>query len=327
MKLIIPCTDCDAETERLKNQGFSVSDCAPVASRTGMCELNFDVISPSPSKTLKSATKVAAPPQQALTATSTVDFIGRGNPLTQDGLDRAASDLDVSLSALWAIMTVETKGCGFLPDRRPLILFERHIFHKRTGGQFDSVAPDLSRSVQGGYGKGGAGQYDRLARAVALDRKAALESTSWGLGQVMGFNAKSAGYPDVETMVAAMSQTEDAQFLGMINFIANNNLSSYLKKDDWSGFAKHYNGEGFQKNRYDTKLQAAFARYSVGPIPNLDVRAAQLFLSYRGYSPGTVDGWYGTVTQNAVIKFQKEIGLPASGLLDNETLTALSCIS
>jgi hypothetical protein len=39
---------------------------------------------------------------------------------------------------------------------------------------------------------------------MTFDEQAALESASWGLGQVMGFNAKTAGFADVHAMVDAM---------------------------------------------------------------------------------------------------------------------------
>src|SRR5262245_55550212 len=137
-------------------------------------------------------------------------FKGIAKPLSEAGLTKAASDIGVERPALWAVMTVETKGCGFLADRRPQILFERHVFHKRTEGAFDQTDPDLSNPRAGGYGKGGAFQYERLARAIALKRDAALASTSWGLGQIMGFNAVAAGFADVEAMVRAMCNSEDA---------------------------------------------------------------------------------------------------------------------
>ena len=104
-------------------------------------------------------------------------FEGKGRPLTDDGLAQARRALGVDLATLWAVMTVETRGCGFLPSRRPVILFERHIFHRITDGRFDARAPDLSNPRAGGYGAGGEAQHERLARALALDRRAALEST------------------------------------------------------------------------------------------------------------------------------------------------------
>jgi hypothetical protein len=250
-------------------------------------------------------------------------FESFGLPLSEAGLAKASGDIGIGLPALWAVMTVETKGCGFLPDRRPLVLFERHVFHDRTNGRFDATAPDLSNRDPGGYGAGGAFQHGRLARAIALDRRAALESASWGLGQVMGYNAASAGFADVEAMVKAMSSSEDAQFQGMAGFITANKLSRFLQQGDWENFARRYNGPGFKKNRYDEKLADEHARYLKGPLPRLRLRAAQLLLTYRGFNPGPVDGWFGKKTKGALAEFQQAKGLPATGELDDATFSAL----
>ena len=250
-------------------------------------------------------------------------FEGSGKSLSKIGLQQSADPIGIALPALWAVTTVETKGCGFLPDRRPQILFERHKFHERTGGKFDTKAPDLSNSVPGGYGVGGAFQYDRLERAIKLDRTAALESTSWGMGQIMGFNATDIGFADVEAMVDAMCESEDAQLNAVASFINHNKLSPYLQQNDWGNFARHYNGPSYQTNHYDTKLASAAARYRMGPLPDLQVRAAQLYLTYLGFEPGTVDGWFGRQTQSALISFQQYHGLEASGHLDEATGTAL----
>lgn len=250
-------------------------------------------------------------------------FEGKGKPLSDSGLAKAGETLGVELPVLWAVMTVETRGCGFLPDRRPLILFERHWFRKRTNGRFDQVAPDLSNPTWGGYGKSGAYQYERLERAIQLDRTAALESTSWGLGQVMGFNAKAVGFADVEAMVQSMCDSEDAQFQGMVGFIQSNGLAKYLRSGDWASFARSYNGDDFQKNQYDSKLARAHARYKVGPLPDLRVRAAQMYLSFLGYNTGGVDGWFGEKSHRALMKFQSSKGMPSSGELDDATMAAL----
>lgn len=250
-------------------------------------------------------------------------FEGKGKPLSEVGLNEAANELGVGPPAIWAVMTVETKGCGFLSDRRPQILFERHIFRKRTNGQFDVVAPELSNRTAGGYGASGAFQYDRLTRAIALNRIAALESTSWGLGQVMGFNATEVGFSDVEAMVTAMCESEDSQLAAIVGFIKKNNLAQYLQQSDWSQFAFHYNGSSFKKNNYDNKLAKAHARYITGPLPSLKVRAVQLYLTFLDYTPGAVDGWFGQNTQNELIKFQKDKSLAPSGQLDAKTFDTL----
>jgi hypothetical protein len=53
-------------------------------------------------------------------------FQGTGQVLDSGGIAAACDTLRVHAAELWAVLTVETRGCGFLPDRRPLILFERH---------------------------------------------------------------------------------------------------------------------------------------------------------------------------------------------------------
>ena len=114
-----------------------------------------------------------------------MNFARAARPLHSDGLTAAARHDGVDPAALWTVVVVETSGCGFLSDRRPCILFERHIFSTRTGRRFDAAHPGISGSA-GGYGQPGAHQYERLEEAIACDQRAALESASWGLGQIWG---------------------------------------------------------------------------------------------------------------------------------------------
>jgi len=171
-------------------------------------------------------------------------FVGAAHPLHADGLTAAAEHAGVDPAVLWSVVLVETSGCGFLPDRRPGILFERHIFSQRTARRFDTAHPGISGSA-GGYGQSGAHQYDRLEEAIACDRRAALESASWGLGQIMGFNSASAGFRDAEDMVSQMMRGENEQILAMASFMRASGMHAALQRRDWTGFARHYNGPGF----------------------------------------------------------------------------------
>jgi hypothetical protein len=251
------------------------------------------------------------------------EFTGSGTPMTASGLSAGCDQLGVKAAEIWSILTVETLGCGFLPDRRPQILFERHVFRKETNGAFDAAAPDLSNPVTGGYGPRGAFQYDRLARAIQLNRAAALHSTSWGIGQIMGFNAQAAGFSDAESMVAAMVQSEDQQIVGMVAFLQKNKLDQFLRTHDWSSFARSYNGPNFAINQYDVRLASAFQKFSTGLLPDLTVRAAQAILTFLGFHPGPVDGTMGRMTRSALAEFQSQQGISATGDLDDTTLQKL----
>ena len=245
---------------------------------------------------------------------------GKARPLSPAGLEAVQSKRGVDAPALWAVLTVETRGCGFLQDRRPVILFERHWFSRLTNRMFDAAEPDISARNAGGYGAAGGHQHDRLSQAIAHDRKAALESASWGLGQVMGFNAGKVGFADAESMVNACMASEDGQLLAMAGFIDQANLARHLQSGAWAKFAYSYNGEDFQKNKYDEKLGLAHRRFQQGPLPNLVVRTAQLGLMILGYGgPGFVDGWYGGNTQRALIRYQRSCGLTESGVSDQAT--------
>lgn len=252
------------------------------------------------------------------------DFAGPGTPLSPTGASNFATLTGSSAADMWSVLSVETSGCGFLPDRRPKILFERHKFHALTGGIYDVSHPDISAPSAGGYGPGGANQYNRLQEALALDREAALKSASWGLGQIMGLNFAQAGYPDIETMVQSMVQAEDNQLAAMAQFLLSNSLAAPLAANDWTAFALGYNGPNYAANNYDGLLAQFHTRFTQGPDPDLRIRAAQMFLTYKGYVPRGIDGILGPGTRDALQAFQTAQGLPPTGDLDDATFTALS---
>lgn len=251
-----------------------------------------------------------------------LNFQGAGEPVTQEGFLSVLDLLGLKAPELLAVVSVETSGCGFLPDRRPAILFERHIFSRTTGGKFDASHPDISNPKPGGY-KFGADEYPRLAAAIQLDRDAALQSASWGAGQIMGFNFKAAGYPDVESMVQDACAGEDGQLKAMANFLKSSGLHRALAAHDWTSFARGYNGADFQKNNYDARLAGAFQMYQQGPLPDIIVRRAQLWLTYAGFKLGRIDGVIGKMTRAAVQAFQESRGLADSDEINDDLITAL----
>jgi N-acetylmuramidase/Putative peptidoglycan binding domain len=247
-------------------------------------------------------------------------FEAKGTPFTRDDIQNAAVSLGGDQAALWSLMAVETQGFGFLQDRRPCILFERHIFHLRTGGKYDREDPNLSNPSPGGY-LGGAAEYDRLGRAMQLDERAALESASWGLGQMMGYNAATAGFTDVYAMVAAMIAGEAAQLRATANFItADPPLYAALRDRNWARVAFNYNGAGYARNHYDEKLEQNYQLFSTAAgLPDIDVRTAQACLFYLDYLPDGVDGQSGPRTRKAVLAFRLRNGLPPGDLDANVT--------
>jgi hypothetical protein len=248
-------------------------------------------------------------------------FQGNAAALSSDGLAAVASNLGVHAPEIWTVLAVETSGCGYLPDRRPQILFERHIFHRLTNGQYDDG--DVSDAAPGGYGPMGAPQFDRLARAIAKNRNAALESASWGIGQIMGMNYANAGFQSVEEMVAAMSDSEDQQLLAVGSFLDHTGLGRPLRAHDWGSFARGYNGPNYTINRYDIRLNSEYQKYSSGVLPDLSVRAAQLYLTYLGFHPGAIDGIAGQLTIAALAEFATRNGIQHDASVDTGLVAQL----
>ncbi len=181
--------------------------------------------------------------------------------ITESDLCRNAKRCGTSTAEIETFLDVETKGRGFDSADRPIILFERHWFHKLTKGKYDASHPDISNSKPGGYGSS-ASQYNRFTEAYALDPQAAMKSASWGLGQVMGYNYALAGYESVDAFVDAMKESEGKQLDAAIEFVLHNHLDDELRNHNWAGFAKGYNGGNYRINNYDQKLATAFAKFS-----------------------------------------------------------------
>ena len=247
-----------------------------------------------------------------------MEFCGRALRLSEGAMAAAARGLGCELAAVRAVIDVESRG-GFDDRGRPKILFERHYFHRLTGGRFDAENPDISARTAGGYGRSAA-QYDRLARAAALDRDAALRSASWGMFQIMGDNFAAAGFADVEHFVAAMMDGEDAHLAAFVAFVRARGLASALARRDWRAFARGYNGPAFARNRYDERLADAYARHAVlrRGSRGAAVRALQARLGL------VTDGQFGELTEDAVRQFQRSAGLAVDAMVGPATRAAMA---
>lgn len=195
---------------------------------------------------------------------------------------RAAAALGAEIAAVQAVAAVETAGNAFDDRGRPRILFERHYFHRLTGGRFDAAHAAISDPTAGGYGKFSE-QYGKLREAYGLDADAALRSASWGRFQIMGDNCRAAGHASVREFVVALTQAEAAHLDAFVAFVCSDRtMAEALRKKDWATFARRYNGPGYAKNDYDGKLKRAYERFAAEAAPTPAVtRAAREVLKRK----------------------------------------------
>jgi hypothetical protein len=174
----------------------------------------------------------------------------------------AAGELGVPIKHMRGVAKVECAGKSFDDQGRPRILFERHYFHRLTGGRWSAQHPAISSAKAGGYGPSAA-QFGRLAAACALDPGAAFRSASWGMFQIMGSHAVALGYGSALAMALTMVESERGHLEAFVRFIRVNGLVDELRAcrpgniTSCVPFVARYNGPGFARNDYHRKLAEA----------------------------------------------------------------------
>jgi len=201
------------------------------------------------------------------------DFRGDGKRLDDLDLPRIGALIGVGEDPVHAVLDVEARGIGFDALKRPAMLFEPHVFHREMIGAHGEKSARLRRAVGEGlaYRRWGEKRYPRdsyprLLAAMRIDRELALRSASWGLGQIMGFNHALVGFGSAEAMVAACIDDEEVHLELMIRFIKASRIDDEMRMwdaltrptrpDDCRAFARVYNGRGYERNGYHTKLAA-----------------------------------------------------------------------
>lgn len=265
---------------------------------------------------------------------------------TRNEIETVAARIGVEPAALLAIAEVEAAGRAYaIVDGRkePLIRFEGHYFDRRLPAAKRSTARDAGLAdPKAGAVRNPATQAARwamLAKAAAIDHKAAHESVSWGLGQVMGAHWEWLGYPGIDALVAEARSGVGGQVSLMARYIDKAGLAATIRRRDWAAFARGYNGPGYKRHGYDRKITEAYARYTGGaaasPVPDISVlrgstgdavRNLQMLLAAAGYRI-SADGVFGRLTEDAVRDFQRARALVVDGIAGQQTLETLKGIA
>jgi len=222
-------------------------------------------------------------------------FLGEfvGGEVTRQDIVAAAAELKCEPGLIYAIAKQESATSSFIKiDGRtvPTILYERHWFRRLTSPKqkppspyehdhADICGPAYHRTHKGKgkdkghaidnvtgkealaddiYGPPGHHQYERLCKAYALDRAAALEACSWGKFQIMGFNYRNAGYADVFAFVKGMSSGDPAHIKAFLKFAKTNpDLLKGLQEKNYVLIAQGHNGKDWKtvNPEYPTNIE------------------------------------------------------------------------
>lgn len=170
-------------------------------------------------------------------------------------------------SALMALMAVESGSAGFdYKTGKILIQFEPHIFSEKTG---------IKRSEDNLYhwDENRVGlqpeEWRAFNEAFSIDPVKAMESTSIGLPQIMGFHWKRLGYTSVDAMWDDFKAGEIRQIKALIKFITTDSaLLTAIQSLDWHTVALRYNGKKYREQAkrlgivpYDQQMAANYLKF------------------------------------------------------------------
>ncbi|MDE7136591.1 MAG: N-acetylmuramidase family protein [Muribaculaceae bacterium] len=191
--------------------------------------------------------------------------------LSDEDYAQVAKEMGVEVAAIKAVVDIEAGAAhkGFWAPGKPLINFDLSIYRKmapkhglnlaalRKSNPMIFAAPNIKK-----YGSQQAAEQAILDAAAAVDTASAWESTFWGMFQIGGFNYKLCGYGSVQEFVEAMSYSEHEQLEIFAHFCDTLGYTKYIRSRDWAGFSRRYNGPSYKSRRYDTRMAAAYRKYS-----------------------------------------------------------------
>lgn len=171
--------------------------------------------------------------------------------ITENQYRNLALEFGISISKVKAIDFVESNGEGFDPKTGKIkIQFEPHWFKRFTNKIIDNKVDVQSR------------EWEAFNEAYKINPIAAMESTSIGRMQVMGFHWKRLGFKSVGNMWDFAKDSEANQlWLGLKFIETDNRLFQAVKNWDTKKVAYYYNGVNYGVKGYDKKLTQAEIRF------------------------------------------------------------------
>jgi len=177
---------------------------------------------------------------------------------------RIAAMFGLEWAILMAFIEVESGGKGFDPATGKIIIqFEPVWFRKKA-----PYAPSGKWSLNGVERQ--KQEWEAFNEVFNLNRSAAMESTSIGLGQIMGDHWKRLEYNSVGAMWDDAKLSLERQVWQIAKFIqTDSDLLIAIKARNWGEVATIYNGPKYKEvavryNRdpYNISMEKAFKKYT-----------------------------------------------------------------
>jgi hypothetical protein len=165
-------------------------------------------------------------------------------------LESLSKETGIEPAFLMAILQQESGG------NPSAIRFEPHLFNRKSSNGKVPFTPADGKTFSLISSETNKGAFER---AYKIDADAAVRSSSWGLGQVLGGHLINLYGSPERGVQAFWSNPRKVSLELIIEWIKSNPRAvSAAKKKDFAGFAKIYNGSNYRMNNYDTKLEQGY---------------------------------------------------------------------
>ncbi|MFA5849933.1 MAG: N-acetylmuramidase domain-containing protein [Bacteroidales bacterium] len=170
----------------------------------------------------------------------------------------------IEYAALMAFIGVETGGHGFdFVTGKIIIQFEPVWFRKKS-----PYTPSGKWTLNGVERQ--KAEWEAFNEVYMYNRVAAMESTSIGLGQIMGFHYARLGYKTVGQMWDDAKRGLDRQVWQMVQFILTDlRLLKALREKNWHKVATYYNGAKYKemaiklgRTPYNISMEQEYLKYA-----------------------------------------------------------------
>lgn len=150
------------------------------------------------------------------------------------------------------IVRVESGGIGFSKETGKIIIQFEPSWFKRKAPYTPSGKWSLNKVERQSE------EWIAFNDAFYKNANAAMESTSVGIMQVMGFNHKVLGFKTVGKMWDYAKESEINQLRLGLRFIKlNSKMYKAAQTANWETFAYYYNGSQWRKFDYANRLEKA----------------------------------------------------------------------
>ena len=188
----------------------------------------------------------------------------RYTTISEEDYKRVADELGIEVATMKAVVSIEAGSGlkGFCAPGVPLINFDKSVYNSLSKKVKSNKKSDPNTQIpEGIVSSYSRKEWQQLINARKINVERANMATFWGMFQIGGFNYKLCGCETVDEFIEKMSHSEYMQLQLFAAFISNTNIVRYLREKNWAKFARKYNGPGYAKRGYHTRMAKAYNKF------------------------------------------------------------------